>query len=122
MSVEIINLLMNLFSGLFNISENKIETNFIYMISFFLQFLIFYYICSIVNNQLKNKIHIKFKTTSIIRKVSVILLSFFRVFLIIIISIYALGSFPFYANESKDKLETSKTYNAFSKISDIIIK
>ena len=115
-------IMVNFLSELLDINKSIIDVDFFYMLSFFIQFSVIYYLVYFLIKKVDNSIKFIFKSNALITRINLILLSIIRSFLILFMFIYALESFPFYIKESKDKLESSLTYNAFSKISRRIIQ
>ena len=64
------NLIINLFSSLFDINNNQIDANFFYMTSFFIQFFIIYFIVYNILTHIENSITFNFQSNSLMKKIN----------------------------------------------------
>ena len=111
-------------SFLFNITNNQIDNSFFYAISFLIQFsainsiilfLAHYFNKNILSHSLEDNSNIK-------NMIIIAFSSFLRAIIILLIFILIIDSFPSDIKETDSKISESKTYTAFSKLSESLIK
>ena len=111
-------------SFLFDITSDQIDDSFFYVVSFLIQFsiinsiilfLVQYFNKNILSHSLEDNSNIK-------NMIIIAFSSFLRAIIILLIFILIIDSFPSDIKQSNSKINLSKTYNAFSKLSESIIK